>query len=66
MTIIIAAGGTGGHLYPGITLARAFLSEAPKTRVVFVGTAAGMEARLVPDAGFEFVALRSAAWVGRD
>ena len=65
MTIIIAAGGTGGHLYPGITLARAFLSEMPKTRVVFVGTAAGMEARLVPDAGFEFVALRSAAWVGK-
>jgi len=65
MTIIIAAGGTGGHLYPGITLARAFLSEVPATRVVFVGTAAGMEARLLPEAGFEFVALRSGAWVGK-
>jgi len=65
MTVLIAAGGTGGHLYPGITLARAFLSEVPAARVVFVGTATGMEARLLPAAGFEFVAIRSGAWVGK-
>jgi len=65
MTVIIAAGGTGGHFYPGITLARAFLSEIPAARVVFVGTAKGMEAQRLSDAGFEFVALRSGAWVGK-
>ena len=39
MTIVIAAGGTGGHLYPAVALAREFLSRDPTTKVLFVGTA---------------------------
>ena len=39
MTVVIAAGGTGGHLYPAVALAREFLRQDPKTTVLFVGIA---------------------------
>jgi UDP-N-acetylglucosamine--N-acetylmuramyl-(pentapeptide) pyrophosphoryl-undecaprenol N-acetylglucosamine transferase len=47
MKIIIAAGGTGGHLYPGIAIAREVLAEAGN-KVLFVGTEQGIEARVLP------------------
>ena len=47
MKIIIAAGGTGGHLYPGIAIAREVLADAGNT-VLFVGTEQGIEARVLP------------------
>lgn len=48
MKIIIAGGGTGGHLYPGIALAREFQRQDGKTEVLFVGTAEGIEAKVLP------------------
>ncbi len=53
MTVLIAGGGTGGHLFPGIALAQELTSRAPETEVVFVGTERGIETRAVPKAGFE-------------
>jgi UDP-N-acetylglucosamine--N-acetylmuramyl-(pentapeptide) pyrophosphoryl-undecaprenol N-acetylglucosamine transferase len=50
--MIIAGGGTGGHVFPGIALAEAFLSLCPGGVVTFVGTEAGLEARVVPARGF--------------
>jgi UDP-N-acetylglucosamine--N-acetylmuramyl-(pentapeptide) pyrophosphoryl-undecaprenol N-acetylglucosamine transferase len=47
MKVIIAAGGTGGHLYPGIAIAREVLAEAGN-EVLFVGTEQGIEARVLP------------------
>ncbi len=47
MKIIIAAGGTGGHLYPGIAIARELL-RAPGNEVLFVGTQQGIEAKVLP------------------
>lgn len=56
-TILIAAGGTGGHLFPGIAVADELRRRDPQTRVVFVGTPKGLESRLVPRAGYELALL---------
>jgi UDP-N-acetylglucosamine--N-acetylmuramyl-(pentapeptide) pyrophosphoryl-undecaprenol N-acetylglucosamine transferase len=56
-TILIAAGGTGGHLFPGIAVADELRRRDPAARVVFVGTPRGLESRLVPRAGYELVLL---------
>ena len=50
MKVMIAAGGTGGHLYPGITIAREVLAEAG-SEVLFVGTEQGIEAKVLPREG---------------
>jgi len=47
MKVVIAAGGTGGHLYPGVAIAREVLAEAGN-EVLFVGTEQGIEARVLP------------------
>lgn len=51
-TIVIAAGGTGGHIYPGLAVAEAIRAAEPAARVEFVGTARGLEGDLVPKAGY--------------
>jgi UDP-N-acetylglucosamine--N-acetylmuramyl-(pentapeptide) pyrophosphoryl-undecaprenol N-acetylglucosamine transferase len=57
LRVVIATGGTGGHVYPGIAVARALESLVP-TEVLFIGTAERMEARLVPREGFAFATIR--------
>jgi UDP-N-acetylglucosamine--N-acetylmuramyl-(pentapeptide) pyrophosphoryl-undecaprenol N-acetylglucosamine transferase len=58
--LMIAGGGTGGHIYPAIAVAKEFLSRGEDRRVVFVGTRYGLEKEIVPKAGFEleFVNIR--------
>ncbi|HVR40549.1 MAG TPA: undecaprenyldiphospho-muramoylpentapeptide beta-N-acetylglucosaminyltransferase [Thermoanaerobaculia bacterium] len=51
-TLMIAGGGTGGHIYPAIAIAREFVARDAARRVVFVGTARGLETQIVPKSGF--------------
>ena len=60
LAVVIAGGGTGGHLYPGIAVARELLQRMADAKVTFAGTARGIEARVVPREGFELDLLRSA------
>jgi UDP-N-acetylglucosamine--N-acetylmuramyl-(pentapeptide) pyrophosphoryl-undecaprenol N-acetylglucosamine transferase len=60
MRVLIAAGGTGGHIYPGIAVAREVMRRDAASIVRFVGTARGLETRLVPQAGFELSLIESA------
>jgi UDP-N-acetylglucosamine--N-acetylmuramyl-(pentapeptide) pyrophosphoryl-undecaprenol N-acetylglucosamine transferase len=50
--MLVAGGGTGGHVFPGIALAEEVVTRHPANDVVFAGTARGLEARVVPEAGF--------------
>lgn len=65
MRILIAGGGTGGHLYPGIALAREMQRRNPANQVSFVGTAQGIEARVVPREHFELDLIRVAGLKGK-
>ena len=60
MRVLIAAGGTGGHIYPGIAVANEIIRRWPDSEVKFVGTARGLESKLVPKAGFELSLIDSA------
>jgi len=51
-TLLIAGGGTGGHIYPAIAIAREYVARDASRRVVFVGTQKGLETQIVPKAGF--------------
>ena len=54
-SVIIGAGGTGGHIYPGLATADAIRAARPDSQIVFVGTKRGLEGRLIPQAGYELV-----------
>jgi UDP-N-acetylglucosamine--N-acetylmuramyl-(pentapeptide) pyrophosphoryl-undecaprenol N-acetylglucosamine transferase len=57
-TILLAGGGTGGHVFPMIAVAEALKSVAPDWRVVFVGTERGMERDVVPRQGYTLELVR--------
>src|SRR5699024_11232947 len=55
--IIIAGGGTGGHVFPAIAIARALQRKDRDIEILFVGAKGKMEMRKVPEAGFEIEGL---------
>ncbi|MGE0445337.1 MAG: undecaprenyldiphospho-muramoylpentapeptide beta-N-acetylglucosaminyltransferase [Vicinamibacterales bacterium] len=65
LRVLITGGGTGGHLYPGIAVARELLARRGDAHVTFVGTAAGIESRVIPRERFELDVIRSAGLKGK-
>jgi UDP-N-acetylglucosamine--N-acetylmuramyl-(pentapeptide) pyrophosphoryl-undecaprenol N-acetylglucosamine transferase len=53
MRIIIAGGGTGGHLFPGISIAEAFKIRKDRNKILFVGSRRGIEEGLIPKMGYD-------------
>jgi UDP-N-acetylglucosamine--N-acetylmuramyl-(pentapeptide) pyrophosphoryl-undecaprenol N-acetylglucosamine transferase len=62
--LLITGGGTGGHVFPALAVAREWISRGTERKVVIVGTQRGIEARLVPEAGFALETIRSAGLKG--
>ncbi len=55
--IFIAGGGTGGHIYPGIAIARALQTEQKDCQIFFIGTNQGLETKIVPREGFPLLCI---------
>lgn len=60
MKVLIAAGGTGGHIFPGIAVANEIVRRDGSSEVLFVGTARGLETKIVRDSGFQLSLIESA------
>jgi UDP-N-acetylglucosamine--N-acetylmuramyl-(pentapeptide) pyrophosphoryl-undecaprenol N-acetylglucosamine transferase len=65
LRIVIAGGGTGGHLYAGIAVARELLSRRQDVTITFAGTSHGVEARVLPREGFHLDVVRSRGIKGK-
>lgn len=57
-TVILAGGGTGGHIYPAVAIARALLEKNPDLDIRFVGSPGGLETKIVPREGFPLHLIR--------
>lgn len=57
---IVTGGGTGGHIYPALAIARGLQNRYPDCKVFYVGTARGMEADIVPKEGIPFIGIAGA------
>jgi UDP-N-acetylglucosamine--N-acetylmuramyl-(pentapeptide) pyrophosphoryl-undecaprenol N-acetylglucosamine transferase len=65
MKLVIAGGGTGGHLFPGIAVAEEFLGRNPANEVLFVGSERGIEARVIPQLGYRLELVSAAGVKGK-
>ena len=65
MKLLIAGGGTGGHVFPAVAIAQEWLSRGVQREVVLVGTERGIEMKLVPQAGLPLETIRVAGLKGK-
>src|SRR2546429_7722365 len=63
--LLIAGGGTGGHVFPALAIAREWLARGNEREVVLVGTERGIEMKLVPQAGRPLETLRGGGLKGK-
>ena len=66
MNIVIAGGGTGGHLFPALAIAGELKKTFSDAKITFVGTAKGIEAKIVPKEGYDIRFIRSEGLVGKN
>lgn len=64
-TVLFSGGGTSGHIYPALAIAQALHDRYPEIDIQFVGTATGLESRVVPAAGYRFHAIEAAPFPSR-
>lgn len=64
MRLLLAGGGTGGHLFPAIALAEQLKYEEPQSEILFVGTERGLEARMLPELGWSLQTIEMSGWAG--
>lgn len=65
MSIAIAGGGTGGHVYSGIAVAKEIKRQLPSARILFIGTEEGLETKIVPHEGFSLETIEIQRMKGR-
>ena len=65
LKVVLAGGGTGGHLFPGIAIANEFMARNPETRVSFVSTGNALEKSVLSKAGFDLECIQVAGIKGR-
>lgn len=64
MRLLLAGGGTGGHLFPAVALAECLKQQSPESAVLFVGTEKGLEASLLPELGWVLRTIEMSGWAG--
>ncbi len=65
MNIIITGGGTGGHLFPGIAIAEAFMERDTANSITFIGSAKGIEARVLPRMNLPLLTVPVSGFAGK-
>jgi len=65
MKVLIAGGGTGGHLFPGIALASDIKEKYSEAQILFVGTEKGLEAKVIPKTGYELKFISARGFIGK-
>ena len=65
MKVIIAGGGTGGHIFPAVSIAEQIMETDNNNEVLFIGTKKGMEGTIIPNKGFKIEFIRSYPILGR-
>ena len=58
MRVIISAGGTGGHIYPALSIIKKIKEKEPNSEFLYIGTKDRMESKIVPNMGIPYVGLK--------
>src|SRR5512139_2846419 len=66
MNIVIAGGGTGGHVFPAIAIAKELTMGISNIHITFIGTARGIESKIVPKEGYDIRFIKSEGLVGKN